>query len=136
MGYENKLKRSNVQTLKRGTLQRFNNSLGKSIMKKREKTKSSKKLNLVVAWYKPEQWIRLRKISADASQLEETYGEWQIQAEKTLKDFAARGVFPEKVVVDVEDLLAWCKERELPVKGESRSHYAAWLLKEKDKEKE
>ena len=94
--------------------------------------KKSKKMNLAVAWYKPEQWRKLREISADSGRLEETYGEWQIHAEKAMKDFAARGVFPEKVVVDVEALLTWCNERGLPVNGESRSQYAAWLLQEKD----
>ena len=52
-----------------------------------------------------------------------------------MKAFAVQRVFPEKVLVDVEALLAWCNERGLPVNGESRSQYAAWLLQEKDKGK-
>ena len=97
--------------------------------------RQSKQMNLAVAWYKPGQWRRLKEISADRDRLEATYGDWQIMAEKAMKDFAAQGVFPEKVVVDTEDLLIWCNERELPVNGESRSFYASWLLKEKDKGK-
>jgi hypothetical protein len=90
-------------------------------------------MNLSIAWYKPEQWQRLLGVSADLDQLEKTFGEWQIMAEKAFQNFAAQGVFPEKVVVDVENILAWCNERELPVNGESRSQYASRLLwEEKD----
>lgn len=98
--------------------------------------RSKQEINLSVAWYKPEQWLKLHKISADPDQLEKTYEEWQIIAEKAMKDFAALGVFPEKTVVDVNDLLAWCNERKLPVNGESRSKYAAWLRQEMDRKSE
>ena len=92
-------------------------------------------MRLAIAWYKPEQWRRHHEVAADPDRLEKTFGEWQIIAEKAMKDFAARGVFPVKVVVDVEELLAWCNEKGLPVNGESRSQYAAWLLREIDQEK-
>jgi hypothetical protein len=104
-------------------------------MKKGEKMRQAKKINLAIAWYKPEQWPRLKEISADGDKLEATYGEWQIYAEKVMKDFAAHGVFPVKMEVDTEELLAWCNKRELPVNSENRSFYASWLLKEKDKRK-
>jgi len=104
-------------------------------MKKHRKKKESVKINLAVAWYKPEQWEMLCEISEDSDQLEETYGEWLAHAEKTLKNIIAQGVFPEKILLDVEELQAWCKERGLPINGESRSHYAAWLLQERDKGK-
>jgi hypothetical protein len=103
--------------------------------KRRWIVKKSEKLNLCVAWYKPEQWPRLLEISADSDKLEETYGEWLIIAEKALKDFAALGVFPEKMVVDVEDLLVWCRAEGVPVNGPSRSQYAALMLEERVKGK-
>lgn len=90
-------------------------------------------LKAAVAWYKPNQWSRLREISEDRNQLEETYREWQDYAEQALKDFAARGGLLEKVTVDTEELLAWCKERGLKVNAKSRSLYASWLLQEKDR---
>ena len=101
-------------------------------MKKSKKSRQARQVKFSIAWYKPEQWSRLLDISADRDDLEQTYGEWQLQAEKALADLAKRGGYPEKVVVDTEELLAWCNERGLPVNGESRSRYAAWLLKEKD----
>jgi hypothetical protein len=92
-------------------------------------------MRTAVAWYKLNQWPRLREISEDRDRLEETYGDWQLYAEQALKDFVAKGGYPEKVTVDTEELLFWCKERGLKVDGDSRSQYAAWLLMEKDKRK-
>jgi len=102
---------------------------------KKSKKKRPVQMRFSIAWYKPEQWHRLREISADADILETTFEEWLAIAEKALADFAARGGRAEKVLVDTEDLLAWCNERNLPVNGESRSRYAGWLLGEMDKNK-
>ncbi|MHB8791147.1 MAG: hypothetical protein ACYDBT_14865 [Desulfobulbaceae bacterium] len=49
---------------------------------KKGKTKETATLKAAVAWYKPDQWRRLREISEDRDRLEETYGEWQILAKK------------------------------------------------------
>ena len=34
-----------------------------------------------IGWYLPEQWDKLREISADRGDLEETFSEWEINAE-------------------------------------------------------
>jgi len=102
---------------------------------KKSKKKQHVQVKFSIAWYKPEQWQRLREISADADKLEATFEEWLAVAEKALVDFAARGGRAEKIVVDTEELLIWCNERNLPVNGESRSRYAGWLLGEMDKHK-
>lgn len=100
--------------------------------KEKLKKRNQPRLNLAVAWYKPEQWPRLLEISADADELEKTHAQWLANAEKALKGYAAHEVALQKVEVDTEKLLAWCNERGEPVNGESRSHYAAWLLQEMD----
>ncbi len=97
--------------------------------KKAEKRRKSLKPHISVAWYKPEQWDKLLDISADAGQLEKTYEQWKVYAEQALKDLANRQVFPVKVTVDIDDLESWCNTRNLPINGDSRSRYAAWLLK-------
>ncbi|GAB4346346.1 MAG: hypothetical protein Kow0089_23700 [Desulfobulbaceae bacterium] len=90
---------------------------------------------LAVAWYKPEQWERLLEISEDRDKLEESYEEWLEHAEKMRKQIIDQGYLPKKFLVDTEELLQWCRERDLPVNGESRSHYAAWLLRMEDEKK-
>ncbi len=82
-----------------------------------------------VAWYRPEQWERLREISIDKDVLEETHEEWMQNAEKALQEFRRQGVEPLKVDVDVEELLRWCESRGIAVDGEARSGYTAANLR-------
>jgi hypothetical protein len=78
-----------------------------------------------IAWYRREQWNRLREISSDRDELEETYDEWVGNAVKALENLRAAGMDPVKVDVDSEDLLEWCRGKERPVNGQSRSSFVA-----------
>jgi uncharacterized protein YecA (UPF0149 family) len=102
-------------------------------MKKRKKGKGEEPLDmkLGIVWYKPEQWKRLKEISEDREDTEETFDEWQVNAKKGIKLMQSQGIIPEKVLVDVEEFLAWCSGKGLFPNGESRSEYAAWLMKER-----
>jgi hypothetical protein len=83
------------------------------------------------AWYRAEQWGRLREISADRDKLEETHEEWAANAEKSLREMRKVGIYAEKVDVDVEELLAWCQAQGREVNGEARSQYAAEMLRQR-----
>ena len=83
------------------------------------------------AWYRAEQWQRLREISADRDELEENYEEWVSNAEKSLREIRKTGLYIEKVDVDVEKLLAWCRAQGREVDGETRAQYAAVMLGER-----
>ena len=85
-------------------------------------------MKTAVAWWRPEQWARLREVSVDRAELEETYAEWVAGANDAIRELEAAGVNIERAEVDVEELLAWCNEKGLPVDGDSRSRYAAHLL--------
>ena len=50
-------------------------------------------------------------------------------AEESLKKLSESGLKVEKVDVDSEQLIRWCKERSLEINGESRSRYAAERVK-------
>jgi hypothetical protein len=80
------------------------------------------------AWYRAEQWGRLREISADRDKLHETYEEWAANAEKSLQEMRKVGVCIEKVEIDVEELLSWCRAPDREVNGEARSQYAGEML--------
>ena len=71
-------------------------------------------MKLGVAWYKPDQWERLREVSEDREDIEETFDEWQVNAKKGIRLMQSQGIIPEKVLVDVEELLAWCSGKGLP----------------------
>ena len=80
------------------------------------------------AWYRENQWERLKEVSADRDRLEETWAEWLCVAEKGIRDCRARGLDVKKVDVDIEELVRWCQTKGQPVNGESRSAFAAQKL--------
>jgi hypothetical protein len=84
------------------------------------------------AWYRADQWERLREISVDRDNLVETYEEWVADAERALRDMRQVGMHAEKVDVDVEALLAWCRAHNREVDSEARAHYAAEMLRRRD----
>jgi len=93
---------------------------------------NEKRVKIGVAWYKPEQWDRLREISVDRKDVEFTYEEWLKNAQKTLGGLLLSGLDIEKYEVDVEALLAWCKSKNIPVDGKARSSYVSEKVREKD----
>ena len=84
------------------------------------------------AWYRPDQWQRVREISADEDDLHDSYLEWLQSAEERLQELRASGLRVEKVDVHSEALILWCNERGLEINGESRSRYVAERLSELD----
>jgi hypothetical protein len=94
--------------------------------------KPSGELKLGIAWFRPEQWSRLLEISEDRADLEETFAEWESLAEEKLRDLRAQGLDVEKVTIDVEKLLVWCKGRGLSVNASARSQYVAEVLRKRD----
>ena len=93
--------------------------------KYRKTTESESQLVLGIAWYRRDQWSRLRELSLDADELEATYEEWLVWATERLEELKAKGVAAHKVDVDVEELLNWCWKNALPVAGPARAQFAA-----------
>jgi hypothetical protein len=84
-----------------------------------------------VAWYRPEQWARLREISEDVENLDDTYEEWRQKAEQALREGIPADVTVEKVDIDVEEVLAWCNVLGLPMNAQSRARYVSDRLRRK-----
>jgi hypothetical protein len=84
------------------------------------------------AWYRAEQWEWLREISVDRDELGETYEEWVVNAEESLQKMRQAGIWAEKIEVDVEELLAWCRAQGREVDGAARAAYAAEMLRQRD----
>ena len=84
------------------------------------------------AWYRPEQWQRVREISTDADALAHSYLEWLQLAEQKMMELQSKGLRVEKVDVHSEELILWCNERALEINAEARSQYAAERLSELD----
>ena len=104
-------------------------------MEERSDSGRPKRLVVGVAWYRPEQWVRLREICADRARIEWTHAEWLANATSRFAELTAQGYRLERVDVDVERLLAWCLVQGRPVDGPARSAYAAHMLEERYRRK-
>ncbi len=88
-----------------------------------------------IGFYKREQWQQLLDTAADADILEKTYDEWMDVLDSSLEKIPAYGIEPELVEVDVDELLAFCKERDLRNNAETRAKFIAKVAAAKANEK-
>ena len=96
-----------------------------------KKTPNQSRIITGVAWYRPEQWQRLREVSEDVENLEETYDAWLQTAERMIRDGIPADVVVEKIDVDVEEVLAWCNVMGLPMNTASRARFVSERLRQK-----
>ena len=82
-----------------------------------------------IAWYRRDQWRRLREVASDADELEESYDDWLAGAQKALVQMALSGVQARRVDVDVDALIRWCQAEGRPVDSAARAAYAALQLR-------
>lgn len=85
-------------------------------------------MNIGVSWFQPEQWDRLKEISEDRDELDDTYEDWRRNANKAVQEIRSTGRVVKKVSIDLEELLIWCNENNLAVNGKSRAEYVSRKL--------
>jgi D-sedoheptulose 7-phosphate isomerase len=83
-----------------------------------------------IAWYRAEQWARLREVSADRDSLEPTHAEWLSNATRRSGEMAQTGITLRRVDVDVDRMVAWLESRGLQVNADTRSLYVEHALRE------
>lgn len=81
-----------------------------------------------LAWFDRKQWQRLTEAVDDRDELEDTYEHWERGAFEAARIIERRGQEVEKVHVEVDSLVLWCKEQRLSVNGKSRAEYVARLI--------
>jgi hypothetical protein len=81
-----------------------------------------------IAWYRPEQWQRLREVAIDIDDVEETHAEWLGTANNIIDDMEHHGIVVRKVDVDVEELVTWCIKKGLPLDAKARASFAVHKL--------
>jgi len=86
-----------------------------------------------IAWFDRAQWQQLTQVVADRNELDDTFEQWEQNALDALRMIKRQGYRVEKVYVDVDSLLSWCKAKGLPVNGESRAEYVSNVLRERHK---
>ncbi|HET7099985.1 MAG TPA: hypothetical protein VFJ52_02450 [Terriglobia bacterium] len=83
----------------------------------------SKNTVVGIAWYRRDQWPRLLEISADWSDIEDSYDHWLVHATEAFETMRNEGLKPVKVDIDTEELLAWCASRKIHLDGRARARY-------------
>lgn len=82
-----------------------------------------------VAWFDRKQWKRLTEVVEDRNELDDTYEQWQQGALEAVRMMERQGQKLERVHIEVQSLVAWCKDKGLPVNGKSRAEYVAQLMR-------
>jgi hypothetical protein len=93
-------------------------------------------MQLGLAWYCREDWERLREIADDRDKLDDTYEDWERQALTTIRDLEAVGRRIRKVPINIEALVAWCRERKCRIDMAARAEYVSYLLHQGKKDAE
>jgi len=78
-----------------------------------------------LAWFDATQYQRLLEVAADREKLHDTYEAWLKGAEALVKRLPIKPVL---ISVQIDALLAWCREREMPLDSAARSKYAAEMV--------
>jgi hypothetical protein len=82
-----------------------------------------------LAWFDRKQWKRLTEVVEDRNELDATYEQWERSAVDAVQMVERQGQKVEKVHVEVESLVSWCKEKGLPVNGQSRAEYVTQIMR-------
>jgi len=86
---------------------------------------------LGVAWYSRAEWERLRAAVPDPDRFEATYEEWESMATATLAQLEAAGVTLQRVPIEAEEFLAWCRAGERAPDASARAHFSAEKLRQR-----
>jgi len=86
-----------------------------------------------VAWYQENDWPRIKTLFQDADQLHDSYAEWLKDTRKAIKQLEKEGCFAKQVVIDIDDLIAWCLVRGHKIDAKARTQYVVHLMQAEPK---
>jgi hypothetical protein len=71
----------------------------------------------VAAWFRREDYERIRAIMDDGDKPPPAFDDWEMKAKEQLSQAAAAGVTIKPVIVDPDKFLAYCEARNLSKRG-------------------
>jgi len=87
------------------------------------------------AWYNADQWNRLREICPDGHDFEPVHAVWLATARKRMAQLAPhaarRGIHLVRVIVDVDELTAWCAIQNLQPDAAARAVFVCHKVSER-----
>ena len=78
---------------------------------------------LGIVWYRREDWDRLRQMFPDRKAMHDSFDDWLLDAEKLEGQLQTCGETTERVIIDPDELGAWCKARGAQPNGKMRARY-------------
>lgn len=80
-----------------------------------------------MAWFKPENFVRLRAMFEDGDKLHRTYDEWLRAAETGRKAQEVKGLRVICVDIDPDDFPKWCIAQGVNLNANARMQYASLI---------
>lgn len=95
----------------------------------RSKVRFSRDLQIGFGWYSYEQWLRLIEVSADRENLDDSFADWERNAQEPFEALQAQGHSIRKIMVNIDQLVSWCQDRGRPVDASARAEYVTELCR-------
>ncbi len=102
--------------------------------RRRDPIRLSSDTQLGLAWYTREGWARLRELAEDREALDDTFEDWERGALAAICDLQSAGRRVRKVPVDIDALVAWCRERGRALDSAARAEYVSDLLQRTERD--
>jgi hypothetical protein len=77
--------------------------------------------------YTAASWQRLRELADDRDDLQDTVQDYDRKAERMAREFEAKGFTIEWVLIDVDEMVKWCRREGYRVDQRGRAAYGAVL---------
>jgi hypothetical protein len=87
---------------------------------------------VAIPWFTAHSWQQLLAVAADRVTLPDTFEEFERRAGARFDALVAAGHPLEKVLIDVERLVAWCQELGRPIDTGARAAFAAFTIAQRD----
>ena len=78
---------------------------------------------IAVGWYSRETFDRVRQLEPDGGGLQDTFEDWLKDAQQAILELATHGVQVERIYIDPDVLLAFCRARKIKCHPEARAEF-------------
>src|SRR4051794_4034876 len=85
-----------------------------------------------IAWYRPQDWNRLREISVDPEAMEESHAKWLESTNRTLRVLQKKGHRVRRVIVNLDELLDFCRREKMQLDARARSQFVADRIRDEE----
>jgi hypothetical protein len=82
-----------------------------------------------LAWYRRQDWGRVRQAFTDRDALDDTFDAWEAGARKVERTLKRQGLAVKRVVIDLDEFLGWCVLQGLEPVAAARSKFVTEKLR-------